>query len=70
MSIKDKVRMEEEEDLKMCEPIFTSDTQNNKKCTTCNEFANIYCINCSSNVWLCVDHWRQHKTEKHIRDHV
>ena len=38
MSIKGKVRMEEE-DLQMSEPVFTSGTQNNKKCTTCNESA-------------------------------
>ena len=64
MNIKDKVRIEEV-DLQMPDPIFTLGTQNNKKCTTCNEFANIHCINCSSNVWLCVDHWRNHKTDHH-----
>ena len=62
MSIKDKVRMEEEEDLRMSEPIFASNRQKGK-CSACSEFANIYCINHS--VWICVDHWRQHKTDKH-----
>jgi hypothetical protein len=63
MSIKHTVRIE---DLQMAEPIWTSNRQK-PKCSVCHEeFANIHCINCSSsNVWLCADHWRQHREEKH-----
>jgi hypothetical protein len=56
MSIKDKVRIE---DLDIHEPIWTSDREK-AKCSSCQEFANIKCINCR-NVWLCIDHWREHK---------
>lgn len=59
---KDKIKIE---DLTLYEPIFTSNVQKSK-CSICQEFANIHCINCSNNnVWLCVDHWMQHKTEYH-----
>jgi hypothetical protein len=63
MSIKHTVRIE---DLQMAEPIWTSDREK-AKCSVChNAFANIHCINCSSgNVWLCTDHWREHKVNKH-----
>ena len=27
------------------------------KCSICQEFANIHCINCKDYIWLCVDHW-------------
>ena len=33
-------------------------------CSICREFANIRCINCN-NVWLCTDHWKLHKEDKH-----
>jgi hypothetical protein len=58
---KDKIKLE---DLTFYEPIFTSHIQKSK-CSICQEFANIRCINCSNNVWLCVDHWRLHKKDKH-----
>jgi hypothetical protein len=46
------------------ELIFTSNIQKGK--CYCQEFANIHCINYSNNnVWLCVDHWKQHKVDKH-----
>jgi len=65
MGIKDKIK---KEDLTIYEPIFTSNIQKSK-CSICQEFANIHCVNCSNsninNVWLCVDHWRHHKTEAH-----
>ena len=57
---KDKIKIE---DLTVYEPIFTSNIQKSK-CSICQEFANIHCINCI-NVWLCVDHWMQHKEEDH-----
>jgi hypothetical protein len=61
-NIKDKIKIE---DLILYEPIFTSNIQKNK-CSVCKEFANIHCINCNSkNVWLCVDHWKQHKADCH-----
>jgi hypothetical protein len=60
---KDKIKIE---DLIIYEPIFTSNIQKSK-CSICQEFANIHCINCSgdNNVWLCVDHWKQHNEEDH-----
>jgi len=62
MGLKDKIKIE---DLTLYEPIFTLNTQKSK-CSFCNEFANIHCINCSNNnIWLCVDHWKQHKSEAH-----
>jgi hypothetical protein len=63
MGLKDKIKIE---DLTLYEPIFTLNIRKSK-CSICQEFANIHCINCSSNnnVWLCVDHWVQHKTQCH-----
>jgi hypothetical protein len=60
---KDKIKME---DLTLYEPIFRSTIQKSKY-TICQEFANIHCINCSNNdnVWLCVDHWKQHKMDRY-----
>jgi hypothetical protein len=52
MGLKDKIKIE---DLTLYEPIFTSNIQKSK-CSICQEFANIHCINCSNNVWLCADH--------------
>jgi hypothetical protein len=62
MGLKDKIKLE---NLTIYEPIFTSNTQKSK-CSICQEFANIGCTNCSkNNIWLCVDHWIQHKAEAH-----
>jgi hypothetical protein len=60
---KDKTKIEH---LTLYEPIFTSNTQKSK-CSICQDFANIHCINCSNNnnFWLCVDHWEQHRADKH-----
>jgi hypothetical protein len=33
-------------------------------CSICQGFANIHCINCKS-IWLCVDHWKQHRDDEH-----
>jgi hypothetical protein len=60
MRIKDKIKIE---DLTIYEPIFTSNIQS--KCPICNGFANIHCVNCKDNIWLCVDHWKQHKANAH-----
>ena len=59
MSMKDKVRIE---DLILYEPIWTLKREK-AKCSICNEFANIHCVNCNDNIWLCVDHWRHHKVD-------
>src|ERR671921_2871342 len=66
MGLKDKIK---KEDLTLYEPIFTSNIQKSK-CFICQGFANIHCINCSNNdnVWLCVDHWRQHIKDKHTKN--
>ena len=61
MSIKDKIRIE---DLLLYEPIWTFKREKGK-CSICNEFANIHCINCKDYIWLCVDHWGYHKADKH-----
>jgi hypothetical protein len=61
MRIKDKIKIE---DLTIYEPIFTSNIQKSK-CPICNGFANIHCVNCKDNIWLCVDHWKQHKANAH-----
>jgi hypothetical protein len=63
MGLKDKIKIG---DLTLYEPIFTLNIQKGK-CSICREFANIHCINCSNNnsVWLCVDHWKQHKINYH-----
>jgi hypothetical protein len=58
MSIKDKIK---KEDLTV-QPSFTSNMKTS--CMTCQEFANIHCMNCS-NVWLCSSHWKQHQVERH-----
>ncbi len=62
MSIKNKVRIE---DLIVYEPTSTFKREKGK-CSICNEFANIYCFNCcKDNIWLCVDHWGDHKVDYH-----
>jgi alpha-amylase/alpha-mannosidase (GH57 family) len=61
MNMKDKVRIE---DLIIYEPIWTLKREKGK-CSTCNEFANIHCVNCYDNIWLCVDHWTHHKVDYH-----
>jgi hypothetical protein len=62
IGLQDKIKIE---DLTLYEPIFTLNIQKNR-CSVCQEFANIHCLNCSSgNVWLCADHWRGHKVNKH-----
>jgi hypothetical protein len=62
---KDKIKIEH---LTLYEPIFTSNTQKSK-CSICQDFANIHCINCSNNnnFWLCIDHWKQHNMDKHTK---
>lgn len=67
MTIKDKVRIE---DL-FITPNYPSAGNNRQqqysnKCSLCQGFANIYCVNCN-NVWLCIDHWRQHRTAVHYQ---
>jgi hypothetical protein len=65
MGLKDKIKIG---DLTLYEPIFTSNIQKSK-CSICREFANIHCVDCNSkDVWLCIDHWVQHKTESHIKE--
>jgi hypothetical protein len=61
MGIKDKIKIE---DLTLYEPIFASNIQKSKS-SICQELANIHCINCNNNdnVWLCIDHWIQHKAD-------
>jgi hypothetical protein len=61
ISIKNKVRME---DLIVYEPIWTIKREK-CRCSICNEFANIHRVNCKDNIWLCVDHWKQHKADYH-----
>jgi hypothetical protein len=65
MSLKDKIKIE---DLTLYEPIFILNIQKGR-CSICQEFADIHCINCgNNNIWLCVDHWRQHIKDKHTKN--
>jgi len=61
MRMKNRVRIE---DLIVYEPIWTFKREK-CKCSICNEFANIHCVKCKDNIWLCVDHWGYHKVDYH-----
>ena len=61
MNIKDRISIE---DLRVYEPIWTLKIEKGK-CSICNEFANIHCVNCKDTIWLCVDHWGYHKKDIH-----
>jgi hypothetical protein len=67
MSIKDKVKIE---DLFIAPNDPTAKNTNRQqqyaKCSLCQGFANIYCVNCN-NIWLCNDHWKQHKIDYHVQ---
>jgi hypothetical protein len=61
---KDSIRIE---DLKIYEPIYKC-YQEKGNCHICNSLTYIICINCSNynkEIWLCINHWQQHKIEKH-----
>lgn len=70
MCIKDYVRKEdlslEQTSNASCSGNNSKQQQKYMKCSTCQEFANIHCVNCSS-VWLCTDHWKQHGINRHIQ---
>ncbi len=56
MSLKEKYKIKIEDFTTLHEQIFTSNIQK-RKCSICQEFANIHCINCSNNnILLCIDH--------------
>ena len=61
MSIKGNVQ---KEDLTISTPLLYYVRKN--KCSICSQPANIDCINCinciDKDVWLCVDHWKDHET--------
>ncbi|MGI0033056.1 MAG: hypothetical protein ACRD97_07285 [Nitrososphaeraceae archaeon] len=58
MSIKGNVKRE---DLTIQTPLIHYVEKN--KCSVCSQHANIDCINCiDKDVWLCVDHWKDHET--------
>ena len=69
ISNKDAVRVEE---LKAYEPIDKCYHENGK-CQSCNSLTNMICKNCCNNynnnkkIWLCINHWKQHAIENHIR---
>ena len=75
MIIKDSIR---KEDLfnalnsdASCSDNTLRERQQYAKCSTCQEFANIHCINCyDNNIWLCLDHWEQHRADKHARFYI
>ncbi len=62
MNMKDRVRIE---DLIVHEPVWTIKREEKGKCSICNEFANIHCVNCEDNILLCVNHWGSHKVDYH-----
>jgi hypothetical protein len=54
------------EDLTRSTPLIYYVEKN--KCSICSQPANIDCINCiNKDVWLCVDHWKDHETNHHQR---
>jgi hypothetical protein len=63
MNIKGSISIE---DLRLYEPIYSSNREKDK-CSICEKFANIHCINCNNNnnIWLCIDHWKEHNLDKH-----
>jgi hypothetical protein len=55
------------EDLKISEPFYKC-YRKKGNCIICNNLSNIICTNyCNSHeeIWLCTNHWQQHKIEKH-----
>ena len=67
MSIKDSIRKEDLFNAHNLDVFCTDDNRKQKqyaKCSICQGFANICCVNCN-NVWLCIDHWKQHRANKH-----
>jgi hypothetical protein len=61
---KDSIRVE---DLKISEPFYKCYREKGN-CIICNSLSNIICTNCCNNhkeIWLCINHWQQHKIEKH-----
>jgi hypothetical protein len=59
---KDKIKIE---DFTISEPIFALNIQKSKFSICGGEFAKIYCVNCNRDMWLCVDHWQNHRTNSH-----
>jgi hypothetical protein len=60
---KDSIRIE---DMKIYEPIYKCYRQKGN-CHICNSPSNIICISCNKDVWLCINHWQNHRIEKHER---
>ena len=61
---KDSIRVE---DLKIYESVYKCYREKGN-CIICNSLSNISCTNCCNNpqeIWLCTNHWQQHKTEIH-----
>jgi hypothetical protein len=65
MSIKDFILKEGGDNTSAS---YSSDYQRQQrqhaKCSICQGFANIHCINCNS-IWLCVGHWKRHMGHRH-----
>jgi hypothetical protein len=66
MTIKDKDRIEDLFITPNYSTVNNNKTQQqySNKCSLCQRFANIYCINCN-NIWLCNDDWKKHKATIH-----
>ena len=61
---KDSIKIE---DLKIYEPIYKCYREKGN-CIICSSLCNIICKNCCNGhkeIWLCTNHWQQHKIEKH-----
>ena len=60
---KDSIRVE---DLNISEPFYKC-YREKANCSICNSLSNIICTNCNNHeeIWLCTNHWQQHKKEKH-----
>jgi hypothetical protein len=61
---KDSIRIE---DLKISEPFYKCYREKGN-CIICNSLSNIICTNCCNSheeIWLCINHWKQHAIENH-----
>jgi hypothetical protein len=46
---------------------ISSASPEKKGCSICKSFANIHCVNCiDKQIWLCVDHWRDHRSKHNL----
>ncbi len=64
MGITDKIRIGDLFVTPTSYDYSNNNRQQYAKCSLCQGFANIHCFNCND-VWLCIEHWIQHRIDKH-----